>query len=183
MSDGSEDLSALLRMANRGDGQAYRRLLTTVSPWLRGIVRGGLRRAGRSPDECEDIVQEALIAIHLKRHTWDEAQPVEPWLRAIATYKLVDFLRRRGSHGHVAIDDVADVLPAEANADPAQAIDGERLLGGLPDRQRRIVEGIAIEGRSAREVGDALGMTEGAVRVALHRALRSMGDVFRRGSK
>lgn len=178
----SADLTDLFRRANRGDGAAYRQLLTILAPWLRELVRRALIRSRRSPDDCEDIVQEALIAIHVKRHTWDEAQPVEPWARAIATHKLVDFLRRRGSHGHVALDDVVATLPAAPDIDRDRSIDRERLLGGLPEQHRQIVTGIAIEGRSAREVAQSLGTTEGAVRVALHRALKSMGALYRRGS-
>ena len=182
MPDVSEDLSSLFRRANRGDGAAYRQFLIALTPRLRGLVRKGLVRAGRSPDECEDIVQETLIAMHVKRATWDESQPVEPWVYAISNYKLIDFLRRRGSHGHVAIDELADILPAEPAADTDLTIDRNRLLGILPDRHRRVVQEMAIDGRSAREVAEAMGMTEGAVRVTLHRALKAMGDAFRRGS-
>ncbi|MFN3745957.1 MAG: sigma-70 family RNA polymerase sigma factor [Hyphomicrobiaceae bacterium] len=169
-----DDFAALFRQANNGDSTAYRRLLTGLTPWLRALVRKGLVRAGRSPDESEDIVQETLIAIHLKRQTWDETQPVEPWARAIASHKLIDFLRRRGHHGHLDIDDLADDLRAEAGQDVTDVIDRDRLLSVLPDRPRRIVEAISIQGLSAREIADELGMTEGAVRVALHRALKMM---------
>jgi RNA polymerase sigma-70 factor (ECF subfamily) len=54
------------------------------------------------------------------------------------------------------------------------ASDCADLLAGLPQRQRSIVQAMAIEGCSAREVGERLGMAEGAVRVALHRALKAM---------
>ena len=55
------------------------------------------------------------------------------------------------------------------------------MLAGLPERQRRIVEGISIQGQTAREVGARMGLSEGAVRVALHRALRSLAEAYRRG--
>ena len=76
-----------------------------------------LLAAGRGPADCEDVVQEALLAMHLKRDTWDETQPIEPWLRAIARYKLVDHLRRRGFHDHLDIDDYADEVAVTADAD------------------------------------------------------------------
>src|SRR5207248_1261801 len=161
-----------MRLARQGDDEAYRRLLCHVSVWLRVIVRRGLVSAGRGTTECEDVVQEALLAMHLKRDTWDQAQPLEPWLRAIARYKLVDHLRRRGFHDHVDIDDHADSLAATSEPDAAATLDSQRLLARLPERQRRIVEEIAIEGRRAAEVAAHLGMSEGAVRVALHRALK-----------
>ena len=176
------DLSALMRRARQGDDEAYRRLLGHVSVWLRVVVRRGLVSAGRSTADCEDVVQEALLAMHLKRDTWDETQPIEPWLRAIARYKLVDHLRRRGFHDHVDIDDHADRLTA-APVDADATVDSQALLASLPERQRRIVEEISLEGRRAAEVAARLGMSEGAVRVTLHRALRALAAAYRRDER
>jgi RNA polymerase sigma-70 factor (ECF subfamily) len=120
-----------------------------------------------------------LLAIHLKRDTWDEAQPLEPWVRAIARYKLVDHLRRRGFHDHLDLDAVGETLAAPSGADAGDGLDARRLLGLLPVRQRRIVEEISIEGRRAGEVAMRLGMSEGAVRVALHRALKALAAAYR----
>jgi RNA polymerase sigma-70 factor (ECF subfamily) len=168
-----------MRRARQGDDEAYRRLLGQVSVWLRVVVRRGLVSAGRSTADCEDVVQEALLAMHLKRDTWDETQPLQPWVRAIARYKLADYLRRRGFHDHVDIDTHAESLTAAAASDAAAALDSQRLLASLPDRQRRIVEEIAVEGRRAAEVAARLGMSEGAVRVALHRALKALAALYR----
>lgn len=179
MSD-PEVLSALMRAARKGDDEAYRRLLLLVAAWLRGVASRGLAAAGRPNADCEDIVQETLLAMHLKRDTWDETQPLQPWLRAIARHKLVDHLRRRGFTDHVDIDDHADTLAAPTSAEAGSALDARQMLAGLPERQRRIVEGISIEGQSARDVGVRMGMSEGAVRVTLHRALRALADAYRR---
>lgn len=169
-----------MRLARHGDDEAYRRLLLQLAAWLRAVVRRGLVTAGRSPADCEDVVQETLLAMHLKRDTWDPTQPIEPWVRAIARYKLVDHLRRRGFHDHLDIDALAGSLAATAEPDAAAAIDSQRLMAGLPERQRRIVEEITIEGRRAAEVATRLGMSEGAVRVALHRALKALAAAYRR---
>jgi len=174
------DLSEMMRLARQGDDEAYRRLLGHVSLWLRGLVRRGLTSAGRGAADGEDIVQETLLAMHLKRDTWDETQPLGPWLRAIARHKLADHLRRRGFHDHFDIDDFADSPAAAVDVDIAATIDSRRLLAGLPERQRRIVEGISLEGRRAAEVAAQLGMSEGAVRVSLHRALKTLAALYLR---
>ncbi|HQX92044.1 MAG TPA: sigma factor, partial [Thermomonas sp.] len=57
---------------------------------LRGVARRGLARAGADSGDVEDVVQETLLAIHMKRHTWDSAAPLCPWVAAIARYKLAD---------------------------------------------------------------------------------------------
>ena len=64
-----------MRAANAGDGIAYRRLLEALAPLLRQIVRRGFTRSGFGNSDVEDVVQETLLAIHLKRQTWDDAKP------------------------------------------------------------------------------------------------------------
>lgn len=174
-----DDLSALMRLARRGDAAAYRRLLGEVAIWLRVVVRRGLVSAGRGPSESEDIVQEALLAVHLKRETWDEQRPIGPWLRAIARYKLADHLRRRGFHDHVDIDEWSDAPELAVEIEAPAAIDSRRMLASLPERQRTIVQEISLEGHSAADVAGRLGMSEGAVRVALHRALKALAAFYR----
>ena len=58
-------------------------------------------------------------------------------------------------------------------------LEDPKMLASLAERQRVIVEAISIEGRSARDVGQRLGMSEGAVRVALHRALKALAAAYR----
>ena len=177
-----EHLAELMRAANRGDQGAYRRVLEGLAPLLRSLARRGFSRYGVGAEEVEDIVQETLLALHLKRHTWDERQPLLPWVRAIARNKLVDNLRRRGRQQEVPIDDLAPALAHDAEPAASAGLDAGRLLASLNERQRDIVHAVSIEGASAAEVGRRLGMTEGAVRVALHRALRSLAAAFRDGA-
>ena len=96
-----------MRAANAGDNQAYRRLLEALTPFLRMVVRQGFTRAGLSGSEVEDVVQETLLAIHLKRQTWDAEQLFTPWVRAVARNKLIDNLRRRGNRTELPIEDFA----------------------------------------------------------------------------
>lgn len=161
-----------------GDEAAYRRLLGELAVALRPAVRGAFARAGRSELDVEDTVQEVLLAIHLKRHTWDRSRPLAPWAMTVARYKTIDALRRRGRRVYVDVADFSETLAApEPEADGSG--DLARLLMDLEPRQRAIVEGLSIEGRSAREVGRELDMSEGAVRVALHRALKRLSSLYR----
>jgi RNA polymerase sigma-70 factor (ECF subfamily) len=174
-----DDLSDLMRAGLGGNAAAYRRVLQNLARTIQPRVRRVLGQAGRGSGEVEDVVQEVLLAVHTKRHTWDAAQPLAPWVAAITRHKLIDHLRRRGMHGHVPLEDLADTLPETATVDAGRTVDRARLLASLPDRQRQIVEAMTIEGHSARAVGDALGMSEGAVRVALHRALKALAERMR----
>jgi RNA polymerase sigma-70 factor (ECF subfamily) len=171
--------AGLMRAAIRGDAEAYRRLLQEIAPALRGLARRGLARHRLGSEDVEDVVQETLLALHLKRGTWDERQPFSPWLYAIARNKLIDNLRRRGRHAHAAIDDIGELPDGAESPAKLNGVEAERLISRLNGRQREIVVAISIEGASARQVAERLGMTEGAVRVALHRALRSLAKAFR----
>ena len=80
---------------------------------------------------------------------------------------------------HVPIDDVSEALAVDEAPTAGNSVDAERILASLKGRERDIVQSISIEGASARQVADRLGMTEGAVRVALHRALKSIAGALR----
>lgn len=167
MNDRERRWADLMRRANRGDGAAYATFLREVSLVIRKIV---VARSGGITEEVEDTVQDVLTAIHTKRHTWREADPVSPWLFAIARYKTADAWRRRG-RPTVDIEDMAEVLPDERGDEPMAARDLAVLLDGIDARSALIVRAIGIEGESAAEVGARLGLNEGAVRVAYHRAM------------
>jgi RNA polymerase sigma factor (sigma-70 family) len=164
---------AMMRDALLGREDIYRQLLEEMARALRGTVRSALSRAGRGNADAEDVVQEILVAIHMKRASWDQSQPLRPWLNAITRYKLVDCLRRQGLRSMVPIDDVVETLACPEDDMPDRA-DAQRLIDQLPARDRDILEGMSLGGRSIGETASRLGMQEGAVRVALHRALKKL---------
>ncbi len=164
------ELAGMLRAALAGDERAYAAFLSRVAT----LVRGATRRNAGSGVDPEDIVQETLLAIHLKRHTWRSDHPVRPWVFAIARYKLIDAFRRRGRRLEVDIADYADDLAepeAEQTASPREV---ERALAVLPAGQRRVVSAISIEGLSIAQAAERFGMNDVAVRVALHRGLAAI---------
>src|SRR5713101_9714182 len=88
------ELKALVLASLNGDAASHRALLDRLSRRLRAYYKGKLAGIGRGASEAEDLVQEAVLAIHLKRHTYDPVEPLTPWVHAVARYKLIDFLRR-----------------------------------------------------------------------------------------
>lgn len=168
----SEDpsLDDLLRAANGGDARAYAAFLRQITPLVRGIARS--RGGGLGAESCEDIVQETLLAIHQKRQTWREDMPVRPWLYAIVRYKVVDAFRARGRRVQVPIEDYAETIAAAPDADPTERTDADRVINQLDERSQRIVRAIGQDGETITDTAEKLGMTETAVRVALHRSLK-----------
>src|SRR5271157_6104261 len=88
--------SRMMKAAIAGDEGAYGRLLEEIGRSVRAMARAAFARARVGDADIEDAVQETLLAIHLKRHTWDAGQPLAPWAYAIARHKIIDALRRRG---------------------------------------------------------------------------------------
>ncbi len=174
MRESEDEWTGLMRSAISGDSAAYHRLLKAITPVLRAAARRGLVRAGQSIDQSEDVVQDILLAVHLKRHTWDASAPFAPWLFAIARNKLIDALRRRGRRVFVNIDDFSETLADQPPAETASPSEVATHLNALPARQRDVLQSIAVESSSIRETAAKFAMSEGAVRVALHRGLSSL---------
>ncbi|MCW2273794.1 sigma-70 family RNA polymerase sigma factor [Rhodoblastus acidophilus] len=178
--------SADMRAALAGDGVAYKRLLTALTPFLRRICMKACARAGMPASDVEDAVQETLLALHLKRHTWDATQPLTPWLAAIARNKMIDAARRRGRRVETDIADFENVLAApgaDAFERELDRQDALRLLDQLSAKQREAIEAVSIRGESLRDAARTLGVSEGALRVSVHRGLKSLADLYRKATE
>jgi len=172
-------LKALMLTALAGDKAAYRALLEATGSLLRRYY--GRRLAGGVAD-VEDLVQEALIAIHSKRDTFDTSQPLTPWLYAIARYKLLDHLRRRRIRVTIPLEDAGELLADDESAAADARLDLEKLLANLPAGTQEIIRAVKIEGQTTSEVADRKGKSEIAVRVGLHRGLKALGEKLREGT-
>jgi RNA polymerase sigma-70 factor (ECF subfamily) len=170
------ELARLMRAAIAGDERAYGKFLRRAACLVRDFAQRKIVQGGIDP---EDIVQETLLAIHIKRHTWRDDAPVMPWLYAIARYKLVDAFRRRGRRMEIEIGEVAETFAAPQSETISEREIG-RALETLSPGQRSVVAAVSLEGRSVGETAKILGMKETAVRVALHRGLTSLATRFGR---
>ena len=101
---------------------------------MRAMARAAFARARVGDADIEDAVQETLLAIHLKRHTWDPSQKLGPWVNAIARHKIIDAMRRRGARRAEPIEDFEDFLAAPAEEDPHALSDAKRLMRGAAAR-------------------------------------------------
>jgi len=171
--------SAWMRASLTGDAGAYRMLLEALAPVLRQMAKAGLARAGAGNADAEDVVQEILLAIHLKRATWMADQPFTPWLNAIARHKLIDALRRRGRRSEVPVEDLIETLPDKTETAETSPAELSRLVDRLDGKSHAVVRAISLDGASVRDAAAKLGMSEGAVRVALHRGLRKLAVMYR----
>src|SRR5712664_4767398 len=86
ISSDEPELRALMLAGLDGDEASHKSLLTKLSAYLRAYFKTHLARIGKGPADAEDLVQETLIALHTRRHTYDRSQLLTPWVYAIARY-------------------------------------------------------------------------------------------------
>jgi RNA polymerase sigma-70 factor (ECF subfamily) len=166
-------LGGLMAAAQAGDRAAYDTLLRDSVPLIRAVARGRGVPAGM----LDDAVQETLLTVHRARHTYDPARSFNAWLRTIAERRAIDLLRRHGRQRSREVhDDIAyEAHPAAAEA-PAVGLDGNvrRAVEALPEGQRQAVEELALKDRTLAEAAEATGRSPGALKVNLHRALKTL---------
>ena len=167
------ELRALMMASLKGDASAHKALLVALSGRLRGYFRSRLVRAGRASVETEDLVQEALMAVHTRRHTYDPNEPLTPWVYAIARYKLIDYLRKsQPEMAHVPIEDAHEVMSGDDQGAGESSLDMNKLLAQLPERSRLAIQYVKLDGLSVAEAAQRCGVSASAIKVNVHRGLK-----------
>jgi RNA polymerase sigma-70 factor (ECF subfamily) len=161
-----------------GDAGAHAALLRAVTPLLRSFFG---RRLHDDTADVEDLVQETLIAVHTRRGSFDRDRPFTPWLFSIARHKLVDHFRR--SFRHQPIDGLEDILVAEGFEQSSNAaMDVDRLLQILPEKQARVIRETKIYGLSVADVAARAGLSVSDVKVSVHRGLKTLAGCAAEGT-
>ncbi|WP_420479616.1 sigma-70 family RNA polymerase sigma factor [Brevundimonas sp. FT23028] len=169
--DREAELKRLMLRGLDGDPVAWRELLTALRGALTPFFR---RRLGGLEADVEDLVQDALIAIHAKRATYDPGLAFTAWVYAIARYKLIDHFRRQGRRVVVPLEDSGVLLAEHSVEDGVVRRDLSRVLSILPLRQRRLIEDVRIGGYSLAEAAARNGCSEGAAKVSVHRSMKAL---------
>lgn len=160
--------------AQNGDQRAYAALLKDLSPYVRGVISKSLA----NPDWADEITQDVLISVHKSLYTYSADRPFKPWLLAIVNFRRTDYLRRHYSsrqNMQVSLES-ADFLEGRVTEQPptSELREIEEALDDLPDQQKQVFKLMKIDGYTAQEVADRLGMTESAVKVSAHRTLHKL---------
>lgn len=166
------DWSGLMASAQRGDAEAYRRLLSEVRIWLKRYYAGRL-----PPAMVEDVIQETLIAIHEKRQTYDPDRPFSAWLSVIARYKWIDALRLMKSRPTETLEDDIPVPDHEEAITSAWSL--ERLLRQIKPAQSAVIRLVKLQGLSIAEASKATGQSATLVKVNIHRGLKRLATLVR----
>ena len=165
----------LMARAQGGDQAAYRQLLTEITPYVRSIAS----KYHRAREDVEDAVQDVLLSIHAIRRTYDPARPFGPWLATIADRRALDRLRRRlrtaGRETALGPEhETFAAVPANSASAGLEAEELARAMAELPPGQRQALELLKLKELSLKEASAATGLSITALKVATHRALKSL---------
>lgn len=157
-----------------GDANAYRQLLGSLTRHLRGYFRARI-----GADMAEDLVQETLMAIHTRRGTYDTSQPFTAWVFGIARHKLVDEFRKAKRRPSVPLDEAPELFAADDTGAAIAKRDVQKLLAQLPEGKRSLLTSVKLDGEAVADVAREADMSESAVKVSVHRSLKSLSDGVR----
>ena len=140
-------------------------------------------RHQRNQADAEDTVQYILLTIHAVRHTYDPSRPFGPWLVAIARRRIVDRLRRQGrsSAREIPLEPEHETFAARETNLAEIAGDEHALreaIQRLPEGQRRAITLLKLEDMSLKEAAAASGQSVTALKVATHRAVKSLRKIL-----
>jgi RNA polymerase sigma-70 factor (ECF subfamily) len=166
-----DDWSSLMVAAQNGHGGAYRRLLGEMSEWLARYFQRRL-----PPGDVDDAIQETLLAVHRRRHTYDPQYPLGPWLAAIAKNKWVDQLR---SLARRPVDELPDDM---AVGDHEASVVSSSVLASLLDElrpaQAQAVLLVKLQGYSIEDASGQTGLSPSAVKMNIHRGLARLTAII-----
>lgn len=173
----------IVRLRGARDEAAWRQFVELYAPGLFRMCRGrGLQEA-----DAADVAQEVLRSVAVGPLQYDPQRgSFRSWLYGIARNKVNDFLLRRSRHpsgtGDSAALEMMHEIPAEDEADRWEHEYQRQLFSMAAEKVRAVVDDstwqafwrTAVDGQSARDVAEALGMSQGAVYVAKSRVVARM---------
>ena len=183
-------VDSLIRAAQRGDQDAFERLVRTYDQNVLRLAMNLLR----SPEDARDVYQEAFLRVYRNLHSFRFDCSFHTWLYRIVTNICLDQLRKRKVRKEESgvvetpggtIDRMESFEEDSAEADPERVMWNRQLrsriegaLGDLTPRERMVFELRHYQGLRLRRIGEMLGTTEEAAKNCLFRATQKMRVVL-----
>ena len=164
--------SALMLAAQGGNEGDYKQLLGELSAFIERYLRS---RIGRH-QSIDDWVQDILMAIHQGRHTYNPRRPIRPWLFAIIRHQTIDGMRRQNAYTQMLERQAEQIACAEAPEQGSmdKALIEGRLFKALAPPHREALTLTKIIGYSSKEAASKIGISETALKVRVHRAIKQL---------
>jgi RNA polymerase sigma factor (sigma-70 family) len=160
-------IAALMARSQQGDSDAHEAVLRFCLQWLTRYFSGKIH-----VDQVQDLVQETLISVHIKRASYDASRPFLPWLAAIARYRWIDRLRKIYRTEYADLDVEPEAIDPEDGI--AASISIERILQLLPQKQQESITLVKLQGHSVAEAAQMTGMSESNIKMNIMRGIRKL---------
>lgn len=162
---------AIYRAAMQGDRDAFEMIIRTFSRNLFAIAYGILQ----SREEAEDVVQDTLVKAWKSRWRVRDPEKFPAWISTIARHRARDLARRRRPEPLPHDFESAETVEAKTETEN-RGLDSEvqSALSQLPELHRMAVTLRYFEELDYATIEQTLGLTNGALRGILGRALGAM---------
>jgi RNA polymerase sigma-70 factor (ECF subfamily) len=166
-----EELKGLMLAAVTGDTHSYESFLQKVAQ----LLKPRFIRMSRSVEKADDLIQDVLISIHRKRDLYKVEMPILPWVNAIAKHRFIDSIRSESRRPSTVVweEDFENLAAEEVEVSQES---GEALLEGLSDRQKEILTLAKVEEVPLAEIAQKFDMSLSAVKVSVHRSIKSIRE-------
>ena len=168
-----EQWGCLMAAAQGGESHAYEQLVRELDSWLRRYYARRLPGAA-----AEDARQDALLAIHARRHAYAPSRPFGPWVAAIARYKWIDHVRDASRFAALSLPDDIPIGDHGEAATSTVVVDG--LLRQLKPAQALAIRLVKLQGASIEAASAATGQSAALVKVNIHRGLKKLAALAAR---
>src|SRR5918996_3740320 len=142
-----------------------------------GLARHVCRRLLANQHDAEEALQETMIRVFQGLYRFNGRYKLQPWISRIATNVSLDMIRaraRRPVHDDNAVDEHDYVDPADRPEEAFERLVQRDLvlsvLSDLPDTHRHALILRELEGRSHRDIGEAMGISSSQAKALIHRA-------------
>ncbi len=158
----------LVTSAQNGDRAAFSRLYEDFAPMVHGIL---LARVPR--DEVDDLMQDVFLTAMTRLRSLRDPRSFGAWIATVARNRATDY--HRAPHGSALPDQIPSPRPIETEAWFVL-----ESIQNLPEAYRETLTLRLVEGMSGPEISERTGLTEGSVRVNLHRGMHMLRDALSR---
>lgn len=173
-------MDSLVERARGGDRAAMEELLASVAP---SIQRFGMRMC-RASHDADDVLQDTLLAVAQHLPDFEGRSSFTSWVFALTRSACAR--RRRGLKNAPPVSDERMAEQPDAGPSPEARAEGselarvvDRALAGLPDDYREVILLRDVEGLSAPEAAEAIGVSVDALKSRLHRAREALRSALR----
>jgi len=166
-----QKLRLLFQQAKSGNRESYEAFLDLCSV----LIRKQLAQLGGkyvSHESREDLLQEILITLHEKKHTYQEDRSLLPWLHAIVRHRFIDHYRSQKRNRETrSLEEMGDIF---ALSDEPVVYNMEEIMSLLTPKQKEMLLLLKVEGHSYEEAAKSLSMSVSAVKVSMHRLIKTL---------